>query len=74
MSALFFSPVPLLVATMWKEDMFQLKILHIRAQREDRKENPDLGRGWAVTMADLIHQKRFSSVDPSAAQLVGNTN
>lgn len=75
MTALFFSPTALLVATIWKEDIFQLKILHVRAQSgEDRKETPDLGRGWAVTMADLIHQKRFSSVDPSAAQLVRNTN
>lgn len=47
LTALFFSPTVLLVATIWKEDIFQLKMLHIRAQRgkgQKRKENPDLGR------------------------------
>lgn len=44
LTALFFSPTDLLVATIWKEDIFQLKTLHVRAQRGGQKRNP---RSWA---------------------------
>lgn len=43
LTALFFSPTALLVATIWKEDIFQLKILHVRAQKGGQKGNP---RSW----------------------------
>lgn len=46
LTALFFSPTALLVATIWKEDIFQLKMLHIRAQRGDgQKRKP---RSWQI--------------------------
>lgn len=39
LTALFFSPTALLTATIWKEDIFRLKIFHIKSPERERTEN-----------------------------------
>jgi len=39
LTALLLSPTALLIATIRKEDIFQLKILHMRSPERERTEN-----------------------------------